>query len=50
MALSRQVFGAEMRAKLEGLPALNRPYRLMIALKVLFEVSCLVHRIGASLN
>ncbi|KAG8933274.1 hypothetical protein FRC01_010090 [Tulasnella sp. 417] len=32
------IFGAEMRAKLEGLPALNRPYRLMIALKVLFEL------------
>lgn len=32
------IFGAEMRTKLEGLPALNRPYRLMITLKVLFEL------------
>lgn len=31
-----------MRAKLEGLPALNRPYRLMITLKVLFEVGCIL--------
>ncbi|KAG8984388.1 hypothetical protein FRB90_005350, partial [Tulasnella sp. 427] len=29
------IFGAEMRGKLEGLPALSRPYRCMIALKLL---------------
>ncbi|KIO15484.1 hypothetical protein M407DRAFT_34934 [Tulasnella calospora MUT 4182] len=32
------VFGAEMQAKLAGRADLKRPYRIMIALKVLFEL------------
>ncbi|KAG8984314.1 hypothetical protein FRB90_005405 [Tulasnella sp. 427] len=43
------IFGAEMRGKLEGLPALSRPYSCMIALKVLFELLSFIIPVTAAL-